>query len=256
MIFNFDSLMPTELAIVRHALDNTNFDFDLLKPGLISQTGRDYIPVLFSDLSRWQMRLDAGMMPHSHPASEHHDHESPHTITRIVSGRNRVLGLAWYSGKVEIERTCPPNLAAEVFLAEGAHMVDFFYMTPKMREDIFNIYHNGESVKHDHGWFEETGNDDYWSWVGESFMYGFMAAFSRIPFTGDAFHHRTTTEIGRKIFEVFNPPDEVARNKRSSIVHRMRSWHEQQIPDGNQENIKTLKYALGKGYRACKTCRW
>ena len=243
---------------MEEAIRRTTFPFELLRPGLVAQVGRDYIPVLFSDLTRYQAADDGGSAhQHEHP----HDHatgDEAHPITRMLDGRKRVLGLAWYSGKVEVERTCPKDLAMEVFLAEAAHMVDFFYMTPEQREKIYDIYHGGHAETHDHGWFEETGNNDYWSWVGESFMYGFTAAFSDVPYSGDNFHHPTTPSIARQIRLTLQPQDayEAVRNPRSTIVHKTGSWHEKQIKDIHEVRYETKDGALSAGMRLCKTCRW
>lgn len=239
--WDLSALSESDRATVTEALDRTDFNFGSLVPGLEAQVRRNTIPVLFSDLSR--MRQHGNDLPF-------------HLIEREIEGRKRTLGLAWYIGKVEVERSIPRELQMEVFLAEGAHMVDFFYMTPEHREKIFDIYHDGDARPHDHGWFEETGNDNYWSWVGESFMYGFIAAFSNIPYTSDRFHHQTTAEIGKQIKLVFNPERPVVKHQNSYIVHRAGSWHERQIRNDMQEYFFTVDEAIAAGYRKCKTCRW
>lgn len=245
--FDLSAMTVGQAHIITAALDATDFNFPALIPGLVAQVRRDTIPVLFSDLSRWRVRGHGSNI----------DGEA-HTIERMIDGRWQVFGLAWYSGKVEIEKSLEtrPELAQEVFLAEGAHMVDFFLMTPEQREKIFAIYHEGSTETHDHGWFEETGNNNYWSWVGESFMYGFIAAFSSIQGTNDSFIHKTTPEIGQKIKQVFSKEKQFIRRNGSSIIHRLGGWHEKQIPDIFQQSFETLTEAQLAGFRKCKTCRW
>jgi hypothetical protein len=247
--FDFSGLTEHQEMIIREAIDRTTFNFPALIPGLEAQVRRQSIPVLFSDLSRFQVRKHGG---------GHDTPDDAHTITRTIDARRQVLGLAYYMGKVVIEQTLEsrPALAMEVFLAEGAHMVDFFFMTPEHREKVFALYHQGDLTAHDHGWFEETGNDDYWSWVGESFMYGFIAAFSTIPGTDDNFTHQTTPVIGAQIRLVLQPPNPIIRRIKSTIVHRLGSWHERQINDAFQESFASLSAAEAFGFRKCKTCRW
>jgi hypothetical protein len=254
------ALNTMQREIIQGALDATRFNFAALIPGLEAQVRRNTIPVLFSDLTKYRVTDEGAEIVHGAHGDVGHSHDPVsglHVIEREFDGRMRVLGLAWYSGKVEVELTLQstPLLAQEVFLAEGAHMVDFFFMRPEHRERIFAAYH-ADAAPHDHGWFEETGNTDYWSWVGESFMYGFIAAFSEIQGTGDEFIHRTTPEIGLKIREILQPPMKVARHVKSSIYHRIGGWHERQIADAVQEPFLTPGDAEAVGLRRCKTCRW
>jgi hypothetical protein len=170
-----------------------------------------------------------------------------------------VLGLAWYEGKVSIEKSLvnEPELAMEVFMSEGAHMVDFFYMSPEQRQAIFDLYHGGDTNPHDHGWFEETGNNDYWSWVGESFMAGFCFAYTDIVPTMDSFTHPSTPAIGQEIRKILTPGDYFVMRSDSSILHRVGGWHERQMIDARE-----LRYPLEDEarllatFRRCKTCRW
>lgn len=262
--FDLQNMTETQRQIVRDALDATDFNFKALIPGLEAQVRRNYIPVLFSDLSRYRETEEGAEVVHGEHGEAGHSHDpvdGVHTISREIEGRRQVLGLAWYAGKVEVEITLQSNpaLAMEVFLAEGAHMVDFFFMRPEHREAIFAAYHADDATPHDHGWFEETGNNDYWSWVGESFMYGFIAAFSTVPYSGDAFAHKTTPEIGAKIREILSPSDSprpYIRRVNSSIVHRLGGWHERQIADVFQESFASMAEVQERGYRRCKTCRW
>lgn len=261
-VWDLSALNVQQKEIIDDALAKTSFRFESLIPGLQAQVRRTTIPVLFSDLSRYATMEGSkeAIIGHGHEGHSHTEGVGAHTIEREVDGRKQVLGLAWYSGKVEIEKTASRKLAQEVFLAEGAHMVDFFFMTPEQREKILDAYHPGELPEkqnlRDHGWFEETGNNDYWAWVGESFMYGFISAFTTVPGTGDAFEHRTTPQIGKAIREILQPTPKLARHTRSTIYHRMNSWHERQIKDTQQENFVSVEEAESRGLRRCKTCRW
>lgn len=251
--WDLSGLTEKQRAIITRALDLTDFDFTVLLPGLVVQRSKTTIPVEFIDMAPYERRLDGSAHQHVHAGED-----LGHPITRDIEGRRAVLGLAWYSGKVSVALRLEdqPDLAMEVFLAEGAHMVDFFYMTPEHREQIFAIYHVGDAAPHDHGWFEETGNDLYWSWVGESFMYGFIAAFSKVHGTNDSFIHRTTPEIGQRIRDVLVRPAPIVRRVRSTIYHRMGGWHERQIPDAMQEGLASEEAALALGFRRCKSCNW
>lgn len=263
---DLSKLTPLQHGIIHDALKQTTFNFASLMPGLVAQTRRDTIPILFRDLSKMQKDLDKaekkdgkGHDDHDHKHEKDGDDEA-HPIIRTIDNRKQVLGLAWYSGKVEIELSLQnkPELAKEVFLAELAHMVDFFFMTPEQRGKIFTVFHKGDATPHDHGWFEETGNEDYWSWVGEAFMSGFVMAFSTIKVTMNFFDHPTTPEMALQIKHILQPQIVmiVARHVKSTIFHRIGGWHERQINDAFQEYFATLAGAQAKGLRKCKTCRW
>lgn len=197
---------PTQNALIEDALTHIDFPWERLLPGMMLQTQRTRIPVEFTDLNRYAVSDDKPVDSHSHhitdgfdsahvlfgPATalEEHDHDARHAA----------LGLAWYSGKISLEQTMTPELTREVFAAEVAHMVDFFYLDADQRAAIFQLYHGTEVSAHEHGWFEETGNNEYWSWVGESFMAGFTYAFSDIaPVGADWFDHPSLPEYGPRI---------------------------------------------------------
>lgn len=243
---------PTQNAIVAQALARCWFPFDLLALGLREQTGRQAIPVEWADLSRYGQELaeaeyflaGAGVVAPRPPRAHSDSHDEFH----VISFRRRALGLAWYSGKVSIEQSLEsePLLAQEVFLAEGAHMVDFFWVSADDRAAMFHAFHGGDESTHDHGWFEETGNHDYWSWVGESFMGGFMQAFSDLDPTLDGFVHVPTEEVGEAIRRVLLPYIGGARSSVFHDVHRgvrpATGWPARDL-------------ALGAGRRSCGVCR-
>jgi len=191
------------------------------------------IPVTVSDLSRWESALDeAGSHGHVHNAEEH-----GHLLG--AADRRAVLGLYWLptraypAGRVELDAGImdDPDLAREVLLAEGAHAVDYGQpLTDAQRKAIAEAYHEGSDHAHGprdpHGWFEERGEDDYWDWVGESFMSGFMEAFAPSlprPLEGyQPWKHPTTPEIGRRIREVILGPKE---EREPEVTEPTRMFH-------------------------------
>ena len=195
-------------AIARDGMDRFTFPhWERLLPKL-AQKGRSSIPIEWADLSRYanQLQLQAEQGGHGH-IHEHGDTADPFED----QARSRVLGLAWYSGKITLEQTLvnSPTLAQEVLGAEIAHMVDFFdpLMDAGGRGRINAAYH-GVVHEHeitDHGhdqWFDEGG---YYDWPGESFMEGFTRAFSNVPVTISGFTHKTTPEVVRVIRDVLDP---------------------------------------------------
>ena len=190
---------PGQQQVIRNALARSNFPWDILLPGLRARTGRSHIPVDWMDLSRWTAsHAEAEGLPHAHG-------DEAHTIEREIDGRNRVLGLAWYAGRVTLDITLErnPELAGEVFMSEGAHMADFFFMTDPMRIAIYNAFHptheplpldtpihDGHAPHHGHSWFD-VGS--YGSWVGEAFMGAFTATYSNFPVT-IVFHQAPRSE--------------------------------------------------------------
>ena len=211
-------------------LNRGNFPWYALVPGLRGKTGRATIPVTWDDLSRFGASAAAEGAEdgdHEHDDGDDHAHEDDdehlhidgaHAITRNIEGRRRVLGLAYYSGRVALERTLisNPDLAAEVFFSEGAHMIDFFLMTDTQRVGIWNaihvndkkaqitpdtIFEDGTNLGHGHGWFDVGG---YYSWVGEAFMGLIVKAYSNVPLTIQ-FDHPITADVVRAGRRVLTP---------------------------------------------------
>lgn len=239
-MFDLSGLTDNQRRIIQEALDACNFPFQEL-----NRT----IPVEFADLSRYAAVLDEAEEGHAHI---HEDGDTGHPIERVIEGRRRVLGLAWYSGKVSVDSSLEQDepLAQEVFLAEGAHMVDFFYMTEDHRKKLYAVYHDGDERPHDHGWFEETGNQDYWSWVGESFMGGFIRAYApTVPVTLDNFIHKSPPEIGPKIREVLTPGPIVYGLRRSSV------YHDKHDGVAAEVTFPSKTAAESEGRRPCRVCK-
>ncbi len=238
---------PTQNKIINYCLSRPSFPWDRLAPKLMSEKGKTAIPVEWEDLSNYGKNSAEATASQDH-SNHSHDHSGGiHTLEY----RSRVLGLAWYSGKVtlDISLEANPELAGEVFLSEGAHMIDFFYMTPEQREDIFHAFHSGDETPHDHGWFEETGNNDYWSWVGESFMGGFVRAFSNYQVTLDSFTHASTPEIAQKIRNILLT-DWLFQSSKSSVL-----FHDKHAKIKHYKEFPTREAARAAGLQPCRTCK-
>jgi len=168
--------------LIREALDACDFPFEEMFDSL-RQEGKSSIEVTWEDLSRYM-----------HGAESHEHAEGAHTIVREVDGRMAVLGLFYLPPYTKVVMhtglESRPALAHEVFLAEGAHAVDYHYMVPRdLRRHVWNALHEGHQdvadgttipesgdLGHDHSWFDGPGG--YNSWVGESFMMAFTKAFA------------------------------------------------------------------------------
>jgi hypothetical protein len=175
-------------ALVSSALAACDFPFERLVDKLQAQTGRTTIPVEWADLSRYAATVSEAAAKGGH-AHVHEDGDTAHPIEY----RQRVLGLAWYSGKVsmDVSLEANPDLAREVFLSEGAHMVDFFYMTDEERGALIKHWDPTDDPNVD--WFDAG---PYETWMGEAFMGLFVRAFApSVPVTLTQFTHEVTGEL-------------------------------------------------------------
>jgi len=195
--------------ILQGALDACDYPFHRIR-----YSKRTRVPVAVSDLSRFSQALDEKGHGHVHD-EERGVLETGHLLGEPGEddARRAILGLYWLptpkfpAGRVELDAVvmANPELAREVFLAEGAHAVDYGVMTDAQRADVFAAYHDGGRTAHGtHGWFEERGGTDYWAdWVGESFMSGFTRAFApSLPQPLEArqpWRHPTTDAIAADI---------------------------------------------------------
>lgn len=178
-------------ALVQRAVDRCDMDYSKLAPSL-QREGKTQIAVDWEDLSRYAASDGKG---HDHV----HDGDAvAHPIERVVEGRRRVLGLFYlppYTRIVlDVGLEQHPELAQEVFLAEGAHAVDYHYMTPEHRRLFTNSVHTQQLPEgantadgaafnldgHRCSWFD-VGS--YADWVGEAFMEGFIEATSDVRCT-------------------------------------------------------------------------
>lgn len=150
MIFDLSGMNAAQRSIVEQAVARCTFDFDRLQPALRA-IGRERISVSFRDLSDPSGYLRAQPVKH----------------------RGGYLALAYTDGRIYLERTLveQPMLGQESFLAEAAHMVDFFYLTDEDRDAIIDAtWTSGDKP----GWWSGS----YLQQVGEVFMGAFTRAFS------------------------------------------------------------------------------
>ena len=256
---------PTQNALVQQAIDRCDFDFAKCLPSLVRE-GKSSVRVEWADLSRYAASEGK--------AHEHvHDGDLAHPIERVVEGRSRVLGLFYLPPHTRIvldlslERD--PIVAQEVFLAEGAHCVDYHYMTAEHRRRFVNSVHvqqlppaadtsDGVAFNldgHTCSWFD-VGT--YADWVGESWMCGMVEGTSDIPCT-ILLNHPLGPEdraIVRQILGIKDtskptptPSLRVFANRNSSVVHDAHAGIEPVRWWGS------LISAVGDGMRACKTCK-
>ncbi len=179
-----------------------------------------------------------------------HDHASFH----VVEARGRVAGLAWTDGRIMLAPwlEAQPAGAVEVFLAEAAHQVDFFAIAPDQRRQLFALFHGGDGTPHaDHGWFEEAGSEDYWSWVGESWMSGFMLAYSDVAPSWGSMVHKVGPEARGPIRAILAPPVKAPYfgARRSKVFHDLHAGVRSEV------EFLTRIDALAAGRRPCTVCR-
>lgn len=260
-MWDLSSLTPEQHACITDALNRTKFDWNLMAPGLLTEVGKTAIPVEFIDCARFAQSNDEPKGARLHKSDDEFD-----LVAGEIDGRRAALGLAWYSGKVSIEQSLLPGnyeLAIEVFLAEGAHMIDFFYMSDDQRTAIKDVYAKASPDPDGvDDWFEENGEQDYWSWIGESFMSGFTMAYgegivtaleSRQPWV-----HRTTPEIAAQIRSILggytrDTAHEAFGFKRGKVYHK----HDHYKSDRSAATVtwSTEAEAIAAGRKLCRWCR-
>lgn len=243
--------------LVQRALDACDFPFDLLRPSL-EREGKQSIAVEWADLSRY-----------THGADSHEHADEAHTVSREVDGRMRVLGLFYLPPhtKVVLDSSLVnhPVLAQEVFLAEGAHAVDYHYMVERgLRRHVWNALHIDDhdldldaivpeagDIGHGHSWFDGPGG--YSTWAGEAFMEAFTRAFApSIPVTIQL-AHPVSAEAAAEIRAALLPEPTSGRffwsGGRSKVVH---DEHRGIEP---VEWFDALAAAEADGLRPCRVCR-
>jgi len=96
------------------------------------------------------------------------------------------------------------SFTAKTFLMECAHVVDIEYLTFEQRRAYIAAYHGGEDTfgggtwtDHGHAWFD----NQYYQSMGESFMVGFVRAYSDFV-VDDPFVHKSTPEVVTRIREI------------------------------------------------------
>jgi len=245
-----------QVSIVEAALAKCDFPWKVL-------TTPAPIEVEWADLSVFETRVIrehvydplahalVGEVP-DHGYDIAHDHQGEwDPMVREIDGRMRILGLAWYSGKVSLDLYLEDDLllAQEVFLSEAAHMIDFFWMDDLMRTFLWNQAHrdlpiaqipenadvqDGEILDPDHpehGWFDVGG---YYGWVGEWWMGAFVMAFApSVPVTIVFDHPLDTqhaiairTHVQQKLLEEGGPtlPPGTTPPRDGCLPKFFRSW--------------------------------
>lgn len=258
------NLRGTDLQnrLIQTAIDRCDFPFEELRPSL-EREGKTAIDVDWEDLSRY-----------NHGALGHEHAEGAHTISREVDGRMRVLGLFYLPPytRIVLERSLVnhPLLAQEVFLAEGAHAVDYHYMVDReMRQHVWNALHDdlhdlpegaevpeSGDIGHEHSWFDGPGGYD--TWVGEAFMEAFTRAFAPdVPVTIQLAHpvsEQAAVEIRAALLPPPPAPIPPLRQLywsggRSKVVHDSHRGIEP------VQWFDSLAEAEAAGLRACRTCK-
>lgn len=233
---------PAQNAIVEQALAKCDYPFERLLPKLQAEQRKITIPVEWADLSTYGAGAASAAGAHEHI---HEDGDTGHPITH-PEHRSRVLGLAWYSGRVSLDLTLEsdPLLAMEVFLAEGAHQVDFWAMSDEQREYLFLAMHNFDGTEHGHSWFDVG---EYGEWLGESFMEAFIRAFApSIPVTVILEHPGIQAQARYIRAALLGPKVYTAK---SGVYH---DSHKRTVPN---EWLISAAEAQRQSFRACGTCK-
>lgn len=172
-----------------------------------------------------------------------------------------MAGLAWTDGRIMLAPWLEPEpeLAVEVWLAEAAHQVDFHFITPDQRRQLFALFHHGEETPHgDHGWFEEAGGSNYWDWSGESWMAAFTLAYSDVVPNWMQFSHRVTAEARdtiRSILDVPAPLPPPAGPAPYFGAAGSRVFHDQHRRAARDVEWATRELAIASGRRPCGVCK-
>ncbi len=253
-------------SLVQQAIDRCDFDFTKCLPSL-AREGKDSVRVEWADLSRYAAGDGEG---HEHV----HDGEAvAHPIERDVEGRMRVLGLFYLPPYTKIVLDLgleqSPVLAQEVFLAEGAHCVDYHYMDSEMRRLFTNSVHTQQLPPgadtsdgvafnldgHTCSWFDVNS---YGWWTGEAFMEGFIEATSDVPVTINLNHPVGPEDraVIRQFLGIDTPapePEPVGRVYQAKPTSKV--FHDAHKGQESTRWFASLAEAEEYGLRACRVCR-
>lgn len=245
-------------SLVQEAIDACDFPFNVMAPSL-EREGKDSIAVDWEDLSRYAVSADRTVGEHDH----FHDGDAEASpIERELDGRMRVLGLFYLPPYTRVVLDSGlvawPSIAREVFLAEGAHAVDYHYLTNEQRVAIWNALHadhqdlaadtvvpESGDIGHGHSWFD--GAAGYSSWVGEALMEGFTRAFAPSVAVTIELDHPTSPEAAQQIREamlaplVFAGPTKVVHDSHRGITPTR--W------------FASVEQAVSEGMRPCGVCK-
>lgn len=221
--------------IIEEAIRLCDFPFDKLLPSL-QKEGKQSIAVSWEDLSRYNNtaavahEIRAHDNEHAHSGGHHMkvDGMEVSPVIREIDGRSRVLGLFYLPPHTRIVLDSglagDAPLAREVFLAEGAHAVDYHYMTNNHRLAVWNALHQlpgdrlpeGTTVHesgdldHGHSWFDGPGG--YNTWVGEAFMEAFVRAFAPTVRVTISLSHPVSLTAAAAIRKALLPPEPPAKD--------------------------------------------
>jgi len=202
-IWDTSSLTAPQHELVRQAVEvRSRFPWPLLSPGLLagnewSTPGKTVIPVNVRSLANFAQEAAANgwiegihyhairVNPLTGKLVSHDDAVTSGIVESDVA--SAVYGLFWFYGLVEVEETLvqTPILFIEVFLAEGAHAIDFYYMLPTGKRGVIHAIMCSGHTKH--AWFQPT---PYFEMPGEGFMAFPIAGFSDVPVTLQGFSHQ------------------------------------------------------------------
>lgn len=263
-------------ALVQAAIDRSDMDWSKLLPSL-QREGKTQIRVEWADLSRFGQ---AAVALRAHGGGERVTDENGQAaipVEREVEGRRRVLGLFYLPPHTRVVLDFAleqdPILTQRVFIAEGAHAVDYHVMTAEHRRLFINSLHTqqlpvGADVSdgavfdldgHACSWFDGKRVDGqliaYRDWIGETFMQGFIEATTDL---GNDFQlgHPVGPE-DRSVIRQFLGVDvpapalrRVFRSRRTSLVVHGKHWGVSPV-----EWFDSLAAAQVAGLRGCRVCR-
>ncbi len=235
-----------EQALLVEALRRGDFPWQRIASGIIRQFGRNYVPVKLSDLSRYAASVRVYR-------DDDHGHDHHHEDYHVLEARHRVLGLYWLDGRIEVEQSLrdEPELLAEVLWSEGAHLIDYAFLTEEQRVQIGLILHGG--VSDHHTWWERQDySGEYRSLLGEAFMAVVCQAYTDIEPT-IMLEHPASDEVGAQVRRLLTPDlaePQFVGCRFSKVYHRAGA-HRYSC---SYAKWFTKQEAVAAGRRPCKRC--
>lgn len=261
-LWNVSGLSATHRPAVEQAVGEITFPWLWLRPKLKHGYGLLQIPVVTSDLSAYGQER---------PGEHVHEGEAMAHVLNEPVGRKRVAGLCWSNGKIEIANWCDAQTAKEVFSAEAAHAVDFFWMTvdqhettdamTPMRQAVWRAFHGGSLDSHGtHSWFDPAPYGDQ---VGEGWMALFSHAWSPYEPWQGAWSHQSTEAMGQAIKPEVETPAALVGLTGYTAVHRqscryVKAWRAKGLAFRQTRELAWHRLDLAQswsGRRPCLTCR-
>lgn len=171
-VFDLSAMDPAGRAVVESAVSRCSFDFTRLLPQMKSEGGITAIKV------RWAA-LDKGVLA-----------ETPLLEGATEEAADEVLISQAIKDK--------PDDAAEAFLSECAHLVDFYLLSTANRREVVDAFPNLGTPERD-SWFEGA---EYWEQVGEAFMNAFMLAYSDFTPDQSKFTHKADAGVVQRVKQI------------------------------------------------------